>query len=60
MALFSTTGIRGIANETFTPDFALDLARTYGTMLKQGSTVLVGNDPRTSSEMVKSAKSNED
>ena len=55
MGLFSTTGIRGVANETFTPDFALDLARTYGTMLKQGSTVLVGNDPRTSSEMVKSA-----
>ncbi len=55
MGLFSTTGIRGIANELFTADFALDLARTYGTMLKPGSTVLIGNDPRTSSEMVKSA-----
>lgn len=55
MGLFSTTGIRGIANETFTPDFALDLARTYGTMLKPGGNVLVGADPRTSSEMVKSA-----
>ena len=55
MGLFSTTGIRGIANETFTPDFALDLARTYGTMLAAGSSVLIGADPRTSSEMVKSA-----
>ena len=54
MALFSTTGIRGIANETFTPDFALDLARTYGSMLKARSKVLVGSDPRTSSEMIKS------
>ncbi len=55
MALFSTTGIRGIANDTFTPDFALSLARTYGSMLPIGAKVLIGNDPRTSSEMVKSA-----
>ncbi|HIK00783.1 TPA: phosphoglucosamine mutase [archaeon] len=55
MALFSTTGIRGISNETLTSEFVLDLARTYGSMLKQGSKVLIGNDPRTSSEMVKSA-----
>ncbi len=55
MALFSTTGIRGIANETFTSDFALNLARTCGSMLPIGAKVLIGNDPRTSSEMVKSA-----
>ncbi len=55
MGLFSTTGIRGIANETFTPDFALDLARTYGTMLKQGSNILIACDTRTSSEMIKNS-----
>ncbi len=55
MALFSTTGIRGISNETLTSEFVLNLARTYGSMLPLGAKVLVGNDPRTSSEMVKSA-----
>src|SRR3989344_1340039 len=55
MALFSTTGIRVVANQTFTPEFVLDLALTYGSMLPIGAKILIGSDPRTSSEMVKSA-----
>ncbi len=51
MALFSTTGIRGIANIDITPEFMLDLGKTFGTMVGPCK-VLVARDTRTTSEML--------
>ncbi|MFH1424479.1 MAG: phosphoglucosamine mutase [archaeon] len=52
--LFSTTGIRGIANRDFTPEFVLGLGKAFGTFLKGGK-VLVARDTRSSSEALKNA-----
>jgi len=57
MALFSTTGIRGISNKDMTPEFVLQLAETFAQLLKQlngeRGTILVGRDSRSSSMMLK-------
>jgi len=52
---FSTTGIRGIANETMTSELALKLGQTFGTFLEGMGTVLIAQDTRTSSEMLSNA-----
>ena len=52
---FSTTGIRGISNEDMTADLALKLGKTFGTFMNGKGTVLIAQDPRTSSEMLSSA-----
>jgi len=49
--LFGTFGVRRIANQELTPEFASKLAAAYGTLVK--GTVAVGGDPRTSTEMIK-------
>jgi phosphomannomutase / phosphoglucomutase len=49
--LFGTFGVRRIANQELTPEFASKLAAAYGTIVK--GTVAVGGDPRTSTEMIK-------
>ena len=49
--LFGTFGVRRIANQELTPEFASKLAAAYGTLVKR--TVAVGGDPRTSTEMIK-------
>ncbi|MHA1410213.1 MAG: phosphoglucosamine mutase, partial [Candidatus Odinarchaeia archaeon] len=52
--LFGTNGIRGVINETMTPQLALGIGMATGTVFKKGS-VLVGRDSRTSGEMIKNA-----
>ncbi|ASJ14458.1 phosphoglucosamine mutase [Thermococcus radiotolerans] len=57
--LFGTFGVRGIANEMITPDFALRMGMAFGTMLKREGRekplVVVGMDTRVSGEMLKGA-----
>jgi len=57
--LFGTFGVRGIANEKITPDFALRMGMAFGTMLKREGRkkplVVVGRDTRVSGEMLKNA-----
>lgn len=56
---FGTDGVRGIANEGLTPEFAFKLGRYGGyTLLGEGQEhprVLVGRDTRISGEMLESA-----
>jgi phosphomannomutase/phosphoglucomutase len=49
--LFGTFGVRRIANQELTPEFASKLAAAYGSLVK--GIVAVGGDPRTSTEMIK-------
>lgn len=51
--LFGTFGVRRIANQVLTPEFASKIAAAYGTKVK--GTIAIGSDPRTSSEMIKHA-----
>ena len=57
--LFGTFGVRGIANEEITPEFALKMGMAFGTMLKREGRerplVVVGRDTRVSGEMLKGA-----
>ncbi|WP_297499047.1 phosphoglucosamine mutase [Thermococcus sp.] len=57
--LFGTFGVRGIANEKITPEFALKVGMAFGTMLKKEGKkkplVVVGRDTRVSGEMLKDA-----
>ncbi|WP_258084804.1 phosphoglucosamine mutase [Thermococcus thermotolerans] len=57
--LFGTFGVRGIANEDITPEFALKMGMAFGTMLKREGRerplVVVGMDTRVSGEMLKGA-----
>jgi len=50
--LFGSSGIRGIANEEITPELALKVGKACGTLYKH---MVIGNDPRTSSHMIKNA-----
>lgn len=50
--LFGTSGVRGIINEDFTPEIALKLARSLATSLGNSGTIVVGKDPRTSSDLI--------
>ncbi len=50
--MFGTSGIRGIANEDITPEFALQVGRACGTLQEN---IVVGRDPRTSSYMIQTA-----
>ncbi len=49
--LFGTFGVRRIANQELTPEFASKLAAAYGSIVK--GKIAVGGDPRTSTEMIK-------
>jgi phosphomannomutase / phosphoglucomutase len=49
--LFGTFGVRRIANQELTPEFASKLAAAYGSLVN--GSVAVGGDPRTSTEMIK-------
>ena len=57
-ALFGTDGIRGVANELLTGEFAYRIAITIAELMhqdgKQG-TILIGKDPRLSSDMLEHA-----
>lgn len=52
--LFGTDGIRGVANVALTPELALTIGRAAGAFV-EGGEILLGWDPRLSSEMLKSA-----
>lgn len=51
--LFGTFGVRRVANEVLTPEFASRLAACYGSVVQ--GTVAVGGDTRTSSPMLMEA-----
>jgi phosphomannomutase/phosphoglucomutase len=53
--LFGTNGVRGFANEDMNAELALKLGLSLGTLLKEGDTVLLGRDTRTSGTMLTSA-----
>ncbi|MGD0056812.1 MAG: phosphoglucosamine mutase [Methanomassiliicoccales archaeon] len=53
--LFGTNGVRGVVNEEMTVEFAMDLGRAIGTYM--GRKVAIGNDSRTSADMLKSSVS---
>ena len=50
--LFGTSGIRGIVNVDLKPELALDLGLALATYLKNSGLVVLGKDPRTSSNML--------
>lgn len=56
---FGTDGIRGIANESLTPEFAYKLGRILGHVLKKDEdekvNVLIGRDTRISGELLEYA-----
>lgn len=51
--LFGTFGVRRVANEVLTPEFASKLAAAYGSEVN--GVIAVGGDPRTSTVMLKHA-----
>ncbi|MDR5683644.1 MAG: phosphoglucosamine mutase [Armatimonadota bacterium] len=53
--LFGTDGIRGVANETLTPEMAFAVGRAAGTVLARGGTFVVGRDTRVSGPMLEAA-----
>jgi phosphomannomutase len=50
--IISISGVRGIVPDTLTPEVCLELAKAFGTYLNGGK-VVVGTDPRQSSEFIK-------
>ncbi len=50
--IISISGVRGYVPESLTPEVCLDLAKAFGTYLGGGK-VVVGTDPRQSSEFIK-------
>lgn len=58
--LFGTDGVRGVANESLTPELALQIGRAAAMVLIKESksakpTVLIGKDTRASGDMLESA-----
>ena len=53
MRMFGTNGVRGIANEDMSCELSLKMGRAIVKVL--GNKIAVANDPRTSSNMLKSA-----
>ncbi|MDR0912353.1 MAG: phosphoglucosamine mutase [Methanobrevibacter sp.] len=51
--LFGTFGVRRVANEVLTPEFASRLAVSYGTV--NSGRIAIGGDTRTSTKMIKDA-----
>ncbi|UCD97072.1 MAG: phosphoglucosamine mutase [Candidatus Bathyarchaeota archaeon] len=49
--LFGTNGIRGVVNQTLTPDVALKIAESIGTFFDEGE-IIIGYDSRTSNTML--------
>jgi len=50
--LFGTNGIRGVANDLFTPEFSVELGLTLATYTN-GGRIVVAQDPRTSGGFIK-------
>jgi len=52
--LFGTSGVRGVVGEQITPGLVMDLGLALATHLGNSGMVVVGKDPRTSSDMFES------
>jgi phosphoglucosamine mutase len=52
MALFGSSGIRGLANREITPELALKVGLALGSIY---DSAVIGRDPRTSGEMIEHA-----
>ncbi len=50
--LFGTDGVRGVTNETMTPDFVLRLSLAIATYFPKGSSILLGRDARAGSYFI--------
>ena len=50
---FSTTGVRGIANADFTPEFAIKLAKSFSTIFN--GDIFIAHDTRTAAKMIENA-----
>ena len=57
MKLFGTSGIRGKFKEKLTASLALNVGKAIATYLKGEGEVIVGYDPRTSSQLLENALS---
>jgi mannose-1-phosphate guanylyltransferase/phosphomannomutase len=53
--LFGRYGVTGLVNIDITPEFCAKLGAAYGTLLPQGSTVLINRDLHTAPRMLKRA-----
>jgi phosphoglucosamine mutase len=52
--LFGTSGVRGVVGEQITPQLMMELGLALATNLGNSGTVVIGRDPRTSSDMIES------
>ncbi len=52
--LFGTSGVRGVVGKQITPRLAIDIGSALATHMGNLGTVIVGKDPRTSSDMLES------
>ncbi len=52
--LFGTSGIRGLINKDITSELALDLSKSFATVLQENKkpTIIIGKDTRVSGEMI--------
>jgi phosphoglucosamine mutase len=50
--LFGTSGVRGVVGKQITPQLVMDLGLSLAAQLGNSGTVVVGRDPRTSSDML--------
>jgi phosphoglucosamine mutase len=50
--LFGTSGVRGVVGKDITPELFMELGLALATHLENTGTVIVGRDPRLSSEML--------
>jgi len=55
MALFGTSGIRGVVNQDLTPELCKNVGSALGTLLSAGSNVCLGMDSRLSRELIRAA-----
>ncbi|MGQ9788742.1 MAG: phosphoglucosamine mutase [Candidatus Hadarchaeaceae archaeon] len=52
--LFGTSGVRGQVGKQITPEIVVGLGQSLASLLDNSGTVVVGKDPRTSSDMFES------
>ncbi|MFA5063946.1 MAG: hypothetical protein WC566_00580 [Dehalococcoidia bacterium] len=55
MALFGTSGIRGVVNQDLTPELCKNVGSALGTLLPAGAKVCLGMDSRLSRELIRAA-----
>lgn len=55
MALFGTSGVRGIVGQDLTVDLCREVAQALGTLLPQGARICLATDTRRSAGLIKAA-----